>query len=242
MKLPKYNLLYFKALFDKCLIKFFDQHNDDFANVSGNYVLADNLNKAQLKVIFKTYLKEELLQYVRPYSIVSPDYFLIIGACQPKDNLLLNYKDGYFPDKLSRLINSDFWIKYVLKEKDIKLDLVKFNQTASEIFQELFKSHDKVLRFLGKEYKNVFFIQHSKLDCYSMFKTIKYIFGKSNCWNIHKEKFYNQKTCLVAVNDLIDRYIHNKLEMNKSAEFRQIVQEVKQFLDELIQKEILNGR
>lgn len=243
MKLPKYNLLYYKALIDKCFLSFFTNYNNSFIkNSNNNYILADNFSKNKLKTIFKKYLSDEIKLYVKPYNLLEPNYFLIIGACQPKNNLLLKFKDdNYFPEKLNKIINYDFQIKYLIKEQDIKLDLIKFNQVLFEIFLELFKSQHKLLQLIGKEYKNVFFIQHSKLDCYSMFKTIKFLYGKNNCWNIYKEQFYNIKSPIIAINDLIDKYIHNKINMNKSLEFKLIVQEVKQYIDELIQQRILNN-
>lgn len=91
-----------------------------------------------------------------------------------------------------------------------------------------------MLKLLGKEWTNVHFIQHSKLDCYSMFKTIKAIYGKANCINVWKDKMQDIKLPLVAVNDLIDRYIHNKADLNKLPEFKIAIKEVKQFIDESV--------
>lgn len=242
--LPKYNLLYYKALLDKCFARFFDEYNDKFIkNDKQQYVLADNVSKAKLKQTFKQYLKEELLLYVSSYSIVKPNYYLIIGACQPKDNLLLQLRDdSYFPHKLLEVVNRDCQVKYLLKEKDIQLDLLKFNQMCLEIFQELFIEHANVIKLLGKEYCNVFFVQHKQLDCYLLFKTIKSIYGRSNCWNIHREKFADVKSPLIAVNELIDRYVHNKNKLNSLDEFKKITAEVKQFIDNIVQYSILNGK
>lgn len=235
MNSPRLHLLYFKALLDKCFIRFFDDFNNSFSVINNQYVFSKDPGKTQLKKIFKAYLAEELKCVIRPYSIIKPEYFIIIGSCQPKDNILLNYKEAYFPEKLNKLINSDFQLKYLLKEKDIKLDLIRFNSIFIDIFNELFSKQDKLLKLLGsKDYKNVFFIQHNKIDCYSMFKLIKFIYGKSNCWNIHKEKFYNIKSPIIAINELIDKYIHNKNKITKSNEFKYIIEEVKQFIDEKI--------
>lgn len=200
--------------------------------------MADSFSKAKIKAEFKRYLQVELKQYVKPYSILEPDYYMIIGACMPKDNLLLKFNNDKLPEKLQKLIDGDYMIKYFLKEKDIKIDLVKFNDAIIELFDELFANKKSLLRMLGgNDYKNVFFIKHSKLDCYSMFKTIKYIYGKSNCWNIHKEKLYDVKSPIIAINDVIDKYVHNKIAMNKSKEFKQAIEEVKQFINEQMKLE-----
>jgi hypothetical protein len=100
LKLPKYNLLYYKALIDKCFVTFFSEHNDVFTNVDGIYIMADSFSKAKIKAEFKRYLQVELKQYVKPYSVLEPDYYMIIGACMPKDNLLLKFNNDKLPEKL----------------------------------------------------------------------------------------------------------------------------------------------
>lgn len=98
---PKFNLLYYKALLDKCFLRFFDEFNDSFDSVKNQYIFAKDPGKVIMKNIFKTYLIEELKNYVKKFSILQPEYFLIIGACEPTDNFLLQYLDeNTFPQKL----------------------------------------------------------------------------------------------------------------------------------------------
>ena len=234
---PKFNLLYYKALLDRCFIRFFEEGSGWFKkDEDGNYQLSKGLSKSQIMKIFSEYLKDELLKLIKPYSLLEPNFYLIIGACMPKDNLLLQYKDERFPKKLEAVIEKNAQLKYILKEHDIKIDIGKFNHAAICLFEKLFKSRREVEWLFGKQYKNIIFVCHSQLDCYSMFKVIKHIYGRSNCWNIHREKLYDMKSPLVAINDLIDRSIHSKLELNKSQEFKLIVKEVQQFLSEKTQE------
>ena len=240
-EIPKFNLLYYKALLDKCFVRFFDEGNSWFQkSEDGGYVLAKTLSRSAIEKIFAKYLKEELTQLIKPYSLIEPNFYLIIGACIPKDNLLLKYKDASFSKKLEKTISENTTLKYILKEKDIKLDILKFNAAFISLFNKLFRSRREVEWLFGKKYKNVIFVSHSKLDCYSMFKVIKHIYGRANCWNVHREKLYNMKSPLVAINDLIDRSIRQKAELNKSKEFKMIVAEVQQFLDEKV-REVNNG-
>ena len=103
-----------------------------------------------------------------------------------------------------------------------------------ELANQLF-CKDVIVKTLGAEYKNVMFIQHSRLDCYTLFKVLKYIYGKSNCTNIFKDKkLNNKKQVIIAINDLIDKYV-NKAEMNKSEELKTIVKEIEQYIQEKIQ-------
>ena len=222
MKLPKYNLIYYKSLIERCFIHFFNDYNYFFEKFNGNYYLFKDPGKTKLKTIFKKYFMYELKKILIPYSILEPEYFIIIGSCWPKNNYLLKYIEKC-PQKLNNILNSDYQIKYLLKEKDIKLDLIRFNQIIIEIFQDFFKKYNK-------QFKNVLFIQHSKLDCQSLFKILKYHIGKSNCINLYKEKMYNDKQVLISINDLIDRYAVNKQNLNKDKEFIKITNEIKQYL------------
>lgn len=231
MNYPKINLIYYKNIIDQSCIHFFDEYNDFFIKQDDSYILASNFDINKLEKIFKKYIKLELKKYVKPYDILNLNYYFIIGSCLPKDNILLKYKnDKYFPQKLNKLINSNYNIKYYLKEKDIKLDLVKFNTLFINIYNYLFKENN-LNKFLGSNYNNVFLIQHNNLDCYGMFKIIKYIYGKDNCVNLYKEHLEDKKSILVAVNDKINEYINNKTELNKSKEFKNIIQEVKMYLE-----------
>ncbi len=195
-------------------------------------MLSEAMNVGKLEGEFKKYLKEVLLQYAKPYSLDAPNYWLIIGACMPKNNILLDCKkDQYFPAKLQSTIDATWQIKWLLKEKDIKIDIVKFNEACISLFNKMFKNQENVQRLLGKNWTNVFFVQHSRLDCYSMFKTLKAIYGRSNCINVWKDKMQNVKLPLVALNDLIDRYVQNKTCLNSMQEFKNAVKEVKQYVD-----------
>jgi hypothetical protein len=224
---PQINLLYYKNLLDICFCRFFELYNSSFININGSYVLAENITKSKLSTIFKALLKDELYKCITTMDNISPKYYFIIGACLPKDNILFKYRNNKnFPKKLEKIALAEYQIKYILKEHDIKLDMILFNQIAINIFDELFSNEKKLLRFLGTEYKNVIFIKHKNLDCYSLFKAIKWIYGKSNCKNLYIEKYKDQHSPLVAINDLIDKYVHNKIIVNKSTEFKQYLTEL----------------
>ncbi len=233
--MPKFNLLYYKNILDIAFQMFFDENNSKFKKQDGCYILASTMSISQLLSAFKRHVAAVIKQYAAPYTVDAPSYWLVIGACMPKDNILLKCKNGqYFPAKLQKLIDSPWQIKWLLKEKDIKIDIVKFNDACIQLFNKCFCSNAMVMKLLGKEWSNVHFIQHCQLDCYSMFKTVKALYGRSNCINVWKDKMQSVKQPLVAVNDLIDRYIHNKADLNKLPQFKIAVQEVKQFIDERV--------
>lgn len=228
MKLPKYHLLYFKNLLDIAFTKFFDEYNSLFIKDADTYVLSKTFSITELEKFFNRVIMQELNKIVHPYDIIAnPDYYVIIGACQPKNNFLLKFKDGYFPAKLEKMINSDYSIKYLLKEKDIIIDTLKFNEACINVFNKFFNDQIYSKKY---NYQNVIFIKHNQLDCYSMFKVLKCIFGKTNCINIFVERYNKVNSPIIAVNDLIDKYINQKLKANKDPQFKRIFIDVKQFI------------
>lgn len=226
--MPKFYLLYFKSLLDIAFIKFFQSCNDAFMKVGNEYVLSKAISKSKLKSMFRQTVVDVLKEVVEKQDMLHPKHYLIIGACMPKDNLMLSVCKCEFPAK-DRLLNAKYQVKYILKEQDIKIDNVLFNQVCIDVFNDFFVKNG-CRKWLGKEYSNVEFIVHKQLDCYTVFKVLKHLIGRSNCINLHKDKFKEIKSPIVAVNDLIDKYATDKLQLNKSAEFKTATEEIKQYL------------
>lgn len=230
--MPKIKLLYYKNLLDNCFARFFKDFNDDFIQENGVYVFNASWSVFHFKKIFKEYLCDELRKYVKPNSVVGADYYFIIGACVPKDNILLDIQSGYFPEKLRKIISNNYNIKYFLKEKDIKIDLVFFNTMLEDLFIEFFKNQWRIPWHVGDEYTNLFFIQHARLDCLTMYKTIKHLYGRSNTENLHKTMFKDTKPIIYSINEQIDKYVHDKSILNSMGEFHRVMKEVNQYVDE----------
>lgn len=226
--MPKFYLLYFKSLLDIAFIKFFQSYGDAFIKVGNEYVLSKAVSKSKLKTMFSQVVVEVLKATVEKEDKLYPKRYLIIGACMPKDNLLLSVCRCEFKAK-DKLLNAKYQIKYLLKEQDIKIDNVLFNQVCIDVFNDFFVKNS-CRKWLGKEYSNVEFIVHRQLDCYTMFKVLKHLIGRSNCINLHKEKFNEIKSPIVAVNDLIDKYATDKLQLNKSAAFKTAAEEIRHYL------------
>jgi len=109
MQSPIINLIYYKHILDLVMIKVFDIFNDDFKKIGDYYVLSSNISKSKLEKILKELFINELKLIVKEWDILNPKYYIIIGSCLPKDNILLNFRkeNEYFSDKLSNLIYSD---------------------------------------------------------------------------------------------------------------------------------------
>lgn len=237
----KLNLLYYKNILDRVFAQFCKDYNDFFTKVGEDYVLSRGLTKTQLAKVLQDYIVNELKKHVKPADILKSDMYFIIGSCFPASNFLLKYKlsNVYFPAKLEKFIEDNSSIKYILKEKDIKVDILAFNNVVCQVFNRLFASRKHALKLLGPEYTNVFFVSNNQLDCYAMFKTIKSLYGKTNCINIYKQNFLeDEMQPLIAVNELIDKYIGNKQHIFQTNDFQKISIEVKQYIDSCLNIQI----
>lgn len=191
-------------------------------------MLSKAISKSKLKTMFKQTAVDVLKEVVEKQDLLHLKHYLIIGACMPKDNLVLSICKCEFPAK-DKLLNAKYQVKYLLKEQDIKIDNVLFNQVCIDVFNDFFAKNG-CKKWLGKEYSNVEFIVHKQLDCYAMFKVLKHLIGCSNCINLHQEKFKDIKSPIVAVNDLIDKHATDKHLLNKSAAFKVATEEIRQYL------------
>jgi hypothetical protein len=132
--------------------------------------------------------------------------------------------------KIHKLIDAHKDIKYFLKERDISIDVVMFNYIFEEIFSKFFK-HKNILNYFGNDYKNLFFIRHEKLDCYSTYRIIKDLYGRINVINLHKKNKDKMSENIVSINELIGKKIIHKKEICRSSAVEYIKNEIKQYID-----------
>lgn len=227
----KLNLIYYKNIIDLAFQDFVHLNEDFFSKCNGKYVLSKNFTKASLKKELLACIYEKM-KSITVEGLAKNDIFVVIGSCYPKDNLVLDFKtESYFPKKLSNIMSLKPCLKWAMKEDDIEVDIDVVNEVLVEIFNEMFNGTCKMLKQLEHIHRSIIVVAHKRLDCYAMFKTIKWAYGNSNCCNIYKEKLSNRKQCLVALNDLVSKYVPNKIEMNRSIKFKRYAKEVKDYLD-----------
>ena len=227
----KLNLIYYKNVLDLAMKHFFDEYNDSFTKQNDIYIFSLNASKSQLKSIFEKMIGLEL-QSICQNDTVTNDKYVLIGSCYPKDSILLDFKeDSYIPKKIELSIKDKPQLKWLLKEKGISIDIDSINETLISIFNDMFNDQKKIESIVGKHHSNIIVVSHSHLDCYMMFKTIKWAYGKSNCINIWKEKIDKPQEILLSLNDELAKHIKNKCLLNISGKFKKYAREVKDYLD-----------
>lgn len=225
--IPRLNVLYYKHILDKSFRRFFDEYNDKFVKSDNVYVLSKQLVKSKIKKLFKGYIIEELKNHISEYSFSNPDYYIIIGSCLPKDNILLKYKqDNYIPEKIYKIMDREPLLRYYLKENDIHIDIMMFNEIFEELFV-YFSNQNNIIKEFGKNVRNLFMIDNDRLDCKMMYETIRYIFGKVNVINLQKKGKITD-FAINSLNEKIDQYVHGKHSLIESDMMIMDREEIKQ--------------
>lgn len=207
--IPKINVLYYKHILDKSFQRFFNDYNDSFVKSNGEYVFSKLIAKNKLIKIFRKYIVDEIKGHITEYSISDLNYYIIIGSCFPKDNILLKYKqDNYIPEKIFNIIEKYPNIRYFLKETDIHVDLMLFNDVFENVFEYL-RERKNILKEFGKNTTNLYMMWNDRLDCKMMYETIRHIFGKVNVVNLHKKNKITDSV-INSLNENIDKYVHGK--------------------------------
>lgn len=240
--IPKINLIYYKNILDNVLTRFVNDTSDFFVKDNNQYVFSKSISKKRLTSVLEEYIKDEILKLVLKYDVSNPNYYFVIGSCFPSNNILLQFISN--KDKLQKFKNKletkykD--IKYLLKEIDIIMDFEMLNFIFEDIFAKFFK-RKTFQKILGNQYKNLFFIRHEQLDCYSMYRMIKDIYGRINTVNLHKVNKEKMSENLVSINELIGKKVTRKKEICRGKETDFIRREIKQYVENCIMGN-LNGK
>lgn len=231
----KISFLYYKHLLDLAIVKFVDDFNDSFTKMDdGSYLFSSDVSRIKVKKYFLDAIESKVVELAGIWDEKNPRCLVIIGSCVPKDNILLSFRDksDYFPDKLDTILEKMPSVRWILREKDIKFDLLELNSILIEVFDDLFKRSADSKAKRKQSLKNVMFVSHKNLDCYATFKILKWMYGRSATVNLYEETKLNTKTLpLIAINDLLGKYVRNRVAMNKSADFKRCAREVKHFVD-----------
>ena len=225
----KISFLYYKNLLDLAFTEFFEEFGHCFTRqVDGTYLFSSDVSRSKLKKFFKESILRRIASLSRPWSIDDPRCLVVIGSCFPCDNsvLELKTKKDIFPAALDSALTNTPSLKWVLREQDIKLDDLEFNEVLVEIFNELFKKSTKHQSF----FKNIMVVTHKNLDCYAIFKILKWTYGKSATVNLYEATGMSKKKLpLVAINDLLSKHIHNKEALSRNMKFKQSAKELREY-------------
>lgn len=225
----KISFLYYKNLLDLAFTEFFEEFNNSFARQQdGTYLFSSDVSRSKIKKFFKASILRRISSLSAPWDIEHPMCLVVVGSCFPKDNALLELKTSQdvFPCSLSLALTATPTVKWILREQDIKIDDLAFNEVLVEIFNELFKKSNKH----QSTFKNVMFVTHKCLDCYAIFKILRWTYGKSATINLYEATGLDKKRLpLTSINELLGKHIHNRAALSKNAKFKQSAKELNEY-------------
>lgn len=224
----KVSLICFHEILNHIMVQFFSAYNDMFRLVDGKYCLSESLSDSKLKNIVKTELRQLLKENLMPFDALDPHEYVIIDDCAIQDNAFNTVVDANSSKKFKKLLSADYKLKFILKERDINLDLVQFNCVFSDVFSSFMKK-TAVKRLLGEEYaRNVMFLSHKNADFKLISAILTLHFGNSQCEIMH---IINQpKAAVVSLNSIVDNKVRLTRKLLRTDTFQKISAEILQYV------------
>lgn len=222
---PKAFVIDYSHVLDRSLIRFFREHNDSFTNVNGIYCLGKGFTKSKLKKLFEGYIKDDVsrivseIQAKEQYSCFASKRVFIVGSCFPADNVIAD-KNKFSDDMLK--------IKHYLKEQDIKLDLVLFENIWAKIFSSMMKKQT-TNGIMNDSDIRVFFVSNNNLDSRQMIGIIEQLFGKKSVHVLNHDP-----ECLVQKPQIYAAEAYDQNMTYNIEAVSLIVSEARQFLTHLM--------
>lgn len=159
---------------------------------AGKWVLGKSFSEKSFKKAIGKFLDEWEASEVDAGTDCRPVFTLVAAPCCPADSLLLAARDEKFPAKLARVVAGPDKLTWLLREKDVDVDIAAFNSACVETFAERFRPR----RRLGR----IVYARHSKLDAQELSRCVLGMYGKSVCSLASRPSFRPlvDLNCLVA--------------------------------------------
>ena len=219
----KLDLIYYRNILDVALKTFFDANEDFFAKEDNRYVFSANVSKQRFKKIFCNCISSAFDSITNSANIDKNDIIVVIDECYPKNLILNKYQDS--SNDILDFIQNKPEIKWTLVENDIAFDIELMNSITIDFFNRCFLGKISMSKAISNK---TIFLAHSNLDCYMLFKIVKWAYGKSNCYNLWNS--FNGQCFLKSIDDLISQKSQNKTLLNKDYEFKKYAKEVKEHM------------
>ena len=219
--MPRIRTIYFKQLLDRAFQRFLGEENGSFTRMEmpgkTTYVYSGTKSRQALKKKFLSWIVEDVFSLFKEFSFEDPTYNFVIGACIPRNNSFLRCfsEENPLPEKIRKVVFSGSDLRYYVSEKDIRVDPIFFNSVFEDVFLELF-DRKRAKKFLGKLFRNVFFVRHSSLDCYSAYKILRMEYGRTSVENVVKSEGMKTDVGIKSVNERIDDSVSGKISFLKS--------------------------
>jgi hypothetical protein len=175
-------------------------HESEFVKSSGMYVWAESSSKSKRIKMIDSEVKN-VLKLLEEEECKKPDDILVVlSPCLPKDNVLMSLKKSLVSSKLRMFIEEHPDVKWLLREKDIDIDIKLLNEAASKSASKMMSESIKHKSRCAMS--RIVVLAHRKLDSHALEKVVEWAYGKSCCEHVEHEDSH----VLVSVNSLLEKH------------------------------------
>lgn len=201
MKPLEIKVIPYEYIVSESMKMFFDNHQHSFFKENGQYIFLANINKKVLSNILLTYLNTIITEQFSLNLHTIDTLYIICDNCYPHMNWRRNQYVNDVSSEARKFIIRETMLKYLLKERDIKIDELTLNIAFEEQFDDFFRDASRVLTILGVN--NIIFFKNIFMSEHDLFNTIRDVFGKHNV----KHQFHFKKDIkhIINANNLVYR-------------------------------------
>ena len=164
----------YSDIINNVIIRYFNEHSDNFTKIGNNYVLSKGCSRNTLTKTISKYIDSEvgdiLATVYFDYKDTLTKYIFVVDSGDIRNNInVLNVGIGDM-DNIPNT-NAIYSRRFSLVEKDIIIDFPNFDK----IFDNLFiKNFSKKSNLKNK----IFFVRHNQLSAIQLISIIKSKYGK----------------------------------------------------------------
>jgi len=174
----KIKVVPYEFIVSESIRMFFDNHQEYFYKENGQYIFVRNIDPNVLKNILLSYMTSIITDKFHRNLFHLDTLYFIVDNCYPHMNWRRNDYQSRLTEEANKFIKRETMLKYLIKERDIKIDELAFNSAFDKQFTEFFTDPEKVLTYLG--HNNIIFFKNAFMTETDVYSSIENVFGKYN--------------------------------------------------------------
>lgn len=187
----KIGIISYSHILSLAIKKYIDDNRESFIKDENRFVLVKPFKQNKLH----TDISDIMLSSI---SGMHSDVTYIVGECYHYNNWRIKLEYDQIKNGKKTLVDNRSPIKYILKERDIKIDELRMNH----IFETFF------IKYFKKSLNNIHFIKHKNITEEDIFYIFNTMFN-SNMLNMT----HSSNDILLKINDLIFNTPSDKLDI-----------------------------
>lgn len=197
----KIGIISYSYILSLAIKKYIDDNQDSFIKDENRFILIKPFKLNKLHTDIGNIMTSTI-------SDINSDMTYIVGECYHYNNWRINLEYDQIKNGKKTLIDNKSSIKYILKERDIKIDELRMNHIFETFFIKYFKNHSN----------KFFFIKHKNLTENDILYIFNVMFNKEML-NI----LWTSNDILLKINDLIFNINSDRLDSKYIKSISQLI-------------------